>query len=286
MFILGNFEAELKKDNSHFERFIKSSLHNLVVMLRRPMPKPTAFTIAKEMNKISGAKWKKYANTHRYLLRVFPELSRQLSGNDSGLGESVPGYQPGKWNRTKDKDGHWHEYILQQRGNSCGPACVTMIKTIFHPIAKMQLREPQVRGNIALFEQNKQHTGVSSVSTEAISMHNWKDVGSNRGPLISELRTQPFPVPSARPVSNLAPAKMLVELRKCSSKNPAIVGWLWNGGGGHWTVCVGPTKDKSELIILDPWDGVQYVSNNDPGFMSYQNGDGTMDLSDPTFTHA
>ena len=286
MFKLSDFRIELKKDNSHYERMRKSALHDLVALLERPAPKALPGEVAAEMRKIPDEKWKKYARTKRYLLRTFPGLSSAYAQASVVLGESVPGYSPGKKQRQKDVDGRWHEFVLQRKGNSCGPACVLMVKTAFHAMAKSQLGEPEVRGTIALFEQGKIYRGISSLSQEAIDMHNWKNVGSDRGPLIQTLHAQPFPVPSARPVTNLSPADMLAELRKCSRKTPAIVGWLWQGGGGHWTVCAGPTDDNSKLIILDPWDGVQYVDNDIGNFQSYQNGAGSLDLSDPTLTHA
>jgi len=284
MFKLDVFEQHLKKDNSHYERFLKSSLHGLVELLRSRGPKTVAL-IAVEMKKVSADKWKKYTNVRKYLLQCFPELTMQLAqSSGAGLGASIPGYSPGKYERCKDDDNHWHEMILQQKGNSCGPACVLIVKMAWHPNAKDKLREPQVRGIVALYEFGKAHQGVSSIGPEAVGLHNWKNAGSNREPLIKTLHSQPFAVPSAKAVSGLAPAAMLEELRKCTPKTPAIVGWIWSAGGGHWTVCAGPTKDASRLIILDPWEGVQYIQNTLADFQSYQGGSGTMDLSDPTVT--
>jgi len=285
MFKLTDFRNELKKDNPHYERIKKSALHDLVALLERAVPKATPGEVAAEMRKIPDDKWRKYAKTKSYLLRTFPGLSTAYAQAGVALGESVPGYFPGKKQRQKDVDGKWHEFVLQRRGNSCGPACVLMVKTAFHPPAKAQLGEPEVRGTVALFEQGKIYQGISSLSTAAISMHNWNNVGSNRAPLIQTLHAQPFPVPSARAVSNLSPADMLAELRRCTRKTPGIVGWNWQSGGGHWTVCAGATDDNSRLIILDPWDGVQYVQNDLANYRSYQNGAGTLDLSDPTLTH-
>ena len=281
-FKLEEFEKMLKKDNSHYEYILKSSLHNLVELLRSTGPK-TVPMIAAEMKKVPAEKWKKYANVRKYLLTCFPALAMVFSATTGGTGESVAGYSPGKYERRKDVDGHWHELILQQKGNSCGPACVLIVKMAWHPGAKDKLREPEVRGIMALHESGKTHTGVSALSMETVGLHNWKNVGSNRDPLLKALQSTPFPVPSARGVT-LAAAAMLEALRACTPKMPAIVGWNWAAGGGHWTVCGGPTKDNSQLIILDPWEGVQYVQNTLSGFQTYQGGAGTMDLSDPTLT--
>src|SRR5690606_5526341 len=123
-FIYKNFEQELKKDNSHYERFKRSSLHDLVELLKRKMPPVTAAEVQKEMAKIPAAKWTKYANVKRYLTTAFNLQTLAAIATKP----SVPGYRPGKWHRDKDKDGRWHHYVLQERGNSCGPACVAIVK--------------------------------------------------------------------------------------------------------------------------------------------------------------
>lgn len=283
MFTLDNLKKEIKKDNSHFERFKKSSLHDLVALLSRPIPKATAFQIGQEMTKIGSTKWVKYANTKAYLLREFPGLRDQLVTAPVTVGETIPGYTPGKFERTKDADGKWHEYVLQQKGNSCGPACVLIVKTAWHPTSKGKLSEPEVRGTMALFEHGKQNTGVSSISAEAIGLHAWKNVGSVRGSILNGLKSQPYSVPGARAVTNLPDAAMLDELRNCTPKKPGIIGINWLAGGGHWVVCIGPTAANDSIIILDPWDGVQYLQNDVATYKDY-NGNGVIDLSDPTMT--
>ena len=95
---------------------------------------------------------------------------------------------------------------------------------------------------------------------------------------------RPHPIVKARDGGGKSRDALLAELRKCTQHKPCIVGWLWTGGGGHWTVCNGPTKDGSELVILDPWDGIQYIKNDLADFDSYQNGAGTLDFADPVLT--
>ncbi len=75
MFVLANFENALKADNSHYERFTTSSLHNLVQLLRQPPPLAPAATIAAQMTPIPLAKWRKYNNVKTYLLTEIPGLS-------------------------------------------------------------------------------------------------------------------------------------------------------------------------------------------------------------------
>lgn len=196
----------------------------------------------------------------------------------------VAGYVPGKWERTKDVDGRWHDYVLQERGNSCGPACVAIVKRGFHNLAANQISEEQIRGAVALAEGHRLNEGISTLGAQAISAHDWVNVGSNNAGLIQVLKKSPAPVPNARDGGGLSAAAFLERLRQCTPRKPCIIGWNWQGGGGHWTVCAGPTKDGSQLLILDPWTGVEYIPNDALGYLSYQGGSGMLDLTDPMLT--
>ncbi len=123
-----------------------------------------------------------------------------------------------------------------------------------------------MRGLIALAEQGRLHQGVSGLSDEARASHSWKDVGSNNPGLIEVLKSSPHPVPKARDGGGKSHHALLDELRKCTPRNPCIIGWVWSGGGGHWTICAGPTKDNTRLVLLDPWDGLEYLPNEVTSF--------------------
>ena len=288
MFSMDQLKKAIKKDNWHFQWFKKSSLSDLLALLERKMPRPTANEVAKVMGQVPPDKQTKYTHTFAYLKKAFPGLPNALVTSRVPLGESPVGYRPGKLTRFKDMDNRWHEIFLQGKDNSCGPACVLMVKMLVHPNAKGKLREPEIRGLIAQAEAGTLHSGVSSLSQATKNLHQWQNVGSQRPPLIKILNGQPFPVRSARGVT-LSRNAMYDELQKCSPKRPAIVGFAWQAGGGHWTVCIGPTRDRLRLVILDPWDGLQYVKNDRDRFTSYQNGQGTMEHTDPllspTLTH-
>lgn len=182
-------------------------------------------------------------------------------------------YAPGKWVREKNRDGNWFEFLLQKKGNSCGPASVLIIKQLYNPGARYQFSEDVFRGLVGLAERGRLNTGVSSISRHAGGLHDWTRNGSEPAPLVQILKAQPSPIPMARPVVGSAEL-VLDALKKSSSKRPAIVGWWWGqrgdrGNGGHWTVCVGPTKDGKDLTILDPWNGIQYVSSHKSSFATY-----------------
>lgn len=234
-FIHQQFEKELKKDNSHFERFKKSSLHDLVEVLKRKMPPASPAEVQKEMAKVPSAKWTKYTNVKRYLTQAF---NLQVHAATAATTASVPGYTPGKWQREKDRDGRWHDYVLQERGNSCGPACVAMIKRAHYNLTSSQLSEQEIRGLIALAETGKLNEGISSLGDIARNAHDWINVGSvNRG-LIQVLQANPHRVKTARDAGGMSADAFLDELRKCTPKKPAIVGWNWAGGRSldllHW----------------------------------------------------
>ena len=72
MFDLATFKATIKQDNPTFERFRSSDLHNLVDVLSRNGFNVS--TVAREMKRISGQKWRKYTRTRAYLLAQIPTL--------------------------------------------------------------------------------------------------------------------------------------------------------------------------------------------------------------------
>ncbi|MEM7058926.1 MAG: hypothetical protein AAF557_15165 [Pseudomonadota bacterium] len=75
-FKYSEFEKVLKKDNSNYERILKSDLHALVEELKKS--NPNASKVDAEMKKVSKQKWKKYAKTRKYLLGAFPSLEPKL----------------------------------------------------------------------------------------------------------------------------------------------------------------------------------------------------------------
>ena len=210
MFRYDKLETELKKDNSHFERFRRSSLHDLVALLKRKVPPATPAEVKREMAKVPQAKWTtKYRNVHRYLTGVF-NLPTHAPAATTPV--NVPGYTPGK--------------CLQERGNSCGPACVAMVKRAVHRLGARQLSEEEIRGLVALAEAGRLHQGVSALGGMARNAHDWINVGSENRGLIQVLQVQPHRVATARDAGGMAPAALLAELRKCTPQKPAIVGWL------------------------------------------------------------
>jgi hypothetical protein len=73
--------------------------------------------------------------------------------------------------------------------------------------------------------------------------------------VLPAVQRQPLAIPGAHFAHGIN------NLRSASRNRPAILDFNWDEGGGHFVVCVGPTKtDSSLFVILDPWGGLQYLS--------------------------
>lgn len=121
----------------------------------------------------------------------------------------------------------------------------------------------------------------------------WQNSGTRPEMLLEALKCFPMPVQSAR----LVDRKFTDHLMKSSPRYPAIIGVQWTvnsdtppgerlsddvkeqakksgSTGGHFVSCVGPTKDGSHLVILDPMDGVRHlnIANVESDYFFYNTG--------------
>lgn len=78
MFNWNNFVAVRNRDNSHYERILRSKLHNLVALLQQHGANATIHALDTEIRGITRNKWRKYTNTKSYLLRQFLGLAAQV----------------------------------------------------------------------------------------------------------------------------------------------------------------------------------------------------------------
>ena len=63
-------------------------------------------------------------------------------------------------------------------------------------------------------------------------------------------------------------------LKKASQQKPIIlsIGWYGQDGrrnGGHWVVCVGPSRDGQWFKVLDPSYGLQYMWTDPKYYLDY-----------------
>lgn len=157
--------------------------------------------------------------------------------------------------RAKDIDGRWWTFAQQQRGMSCGPTSVKIAKELVH---NQQIGEEAIRGLVGLHYSGKSNTGVGLLEAARASEVRWRSLGAIEDMVLPAVRREPLSIPAARFAQGLAP------LQSASRNHPAILGFNWKGGGGHFVVCVGPTKtDSSLFVILDPDGGLQYLSAED-----------------------
>jgi len=279
-----DFVREARKVNSHFERWVKSSLRPVLAILdRMPDPNPPLpsspssddlAALALAIAALKPTKARKYRNALLWLDRSVAGLSAKRANTLPPIGRTTLDYVAGKEVRYPDKDGRWHKFYLQEKGNSCGP---TSTRTIL--LAHTHLKTPSeknIRDHFGLIIHNMTNTGVTS------SGHDWENVGTGIEPTVKVLRH--FGLREAREVTGWN--KRREELAKCSKNNPGLIGWFWQPppSGGHLTTCVGLTKSGNELVILDPWTQVGYVNAAAP-WNYYPNGGGHGKMGAVVVTH-
>lgn len=156
---------------------------------------------------------------------------------------------------AKDIDGRWWSFAQQQKGMSCGPTSVKIAKEMYH---NKKIGEEVIRGLVGLQYSGRSNTGITLTQAARASEGRWRKRGAIEEMVLPAVKSQPLAIPQARFVHGLQP------LRSASRNRPAILGFNWDGGGGHFVVCVGPTKtDPSLFVILDPEGGLQYLSADD-----------------------
>lgn len=156
---------------------------------------------------------------------------------------------------AKDIDGRWWSFGQQNKDMSCGPTSVKITKELFH---NQKIGEEVIRGLVGLQYSGLSNTGISLSQAARASDGRWRLHGAIEDMVLPAVKRQPLAIPAARFVQGIA------HLRNASRNRPAILGFNWDGGGGHFVVCVGPTKtDPSLFVILDPDGGLQYLSADD-----------------------
>jgi len=273
------FVAHVKTQDPSFQVDGPEPLSQLARFLQNNLQASTGTAtpqqIANELAMVPRSEWNRQSQARAYLFDTIPDLARFADRFLGETGISEPGYQAGKIYRNKDKDGRWHQFPLQGSQNSCGPSCVVMVKNLCDPAQANTVKETELKGLMALARDNQLHSGQSSLDNKTQAAYDWDQRGANRDLLLAALRAAPVPLPSSTAVNEPDRDKMLERLRKCSIKNPAIVGWRRQDSAtgkivGHWTVCIGPTKTKDELILLDPIAGIRYVANKPEKFYTYR----------------
>lgn len=155
----------------------------------------------------------------------------------------------------KDIDGRHFRFPQQQRGMSCGPTSVRITKQLYY---NTEIAEEAMRGAVGLQHLGTANTGQSLASAAAATATDWAVAGTMERMVLPAVQHAPYAIMGAHFAHGIA------QLRNASRNHPAILGFNWERGGGHFVVCVGPTKlDPSLFVILDPDGGLQYLSSED-----------------------
>lgn len=162
----------------------------------------------------------------------------------------------------QDKDGRWFKFYAQQMGNSCTVASARIAKEYY---TNSVIGEDALRGIATLFEYNSTNRGIPALRDDVTKAKDWDTSGGYEEITLKVLKSEPLPIPEARSVSATPDL-----LRTASRNHPVLIGWRWATGGGHVTVCVGSmSKFPDQVVILDPYFGLQYLSLGLAGASSF-----------------
>lgn len=162
-----------------------------------------------------------------------------------------PLMQHGVKNQQKDVNGDWHEIPVQTEANSCGPASIRMVIKL---VQNTDVDENYLRQLVEFVEEGGAYGGslgtVGVVSQNGV--HDWSPNGGGTWLVTKALQ-------AVRPPISVIEGTDSKTLLQTSKKKPAIGVVAWNGGGLHYVVAAGKSRDGTKLIILDPFYGVQWA---------------------------
>jgi hypothetical protein len=85
----------------------------------------------------------------------------------------------------------------------------------------------------------------------------------------------PAALAAVRPTIPFSKSTNPDDLLRTTKKRPAIVVVTWTGGSKHYVVAAGPNERGDQLIVLDPFYGVQSAPIGPTGLGSYRPVDST-----------
>ena len=190
------FERRLKAKNPNFERFIKSSLHSLIALLKTP--NPTKAAVQAELDRIPDKKEGKYSDALGYLRRKFPGLDEVVKGGLKLQGFAGINDEQGRMNRAVLAMGRCYEVV-----GMCQKAIAKVIGNSVTSKTPAQWSEPERKatelfqkwldGSRAVASVNRVRTVFNSMQ-QALRDQNWDVVvygtpedpdPDNMGPLIA-----------------------------------------------------------------------------------------------------
>ncbi len=152
------------------------------------------------------------------------------------------------WQVGNTDGGATYNWFQQEKGQSCGVACVMMV------LRQMQnriLSEDSVR---AMFTKAE---GAINVGHDG--MRDFNSTGTTQSPIIAVLAN--YKVAS----NQVARSFVGKWIKTATATKPEILGVDWGvagvGQGGHWVVCLS-WPGSGNALVLDPWYGVVETAAN------------------------
>jgi len=109
---IAQFESHIKAANKHFERFTKSSLHNLLALVKK-VPAPSQDAVRQELDRIPEKKDLKYKTALDYLRKNFPGLDEEKVGGAKLKGFVGIANEESRKRRAALALGRCYEMVLQ-----------------------------------------------------------------------------------------------------------------------------------------------------------------------------
>ena len=167
---------------------------------------------------------------------------------------------PGTHQRITDGEGHWYEFTTQTTPSSCAPCC---LRFIIKQATNRIVDEKVLQEMITLHQSAGLYHGSlgQGGSVESGGDHDWIDRGTGLGAV---------PPILARYVRN----KELSTLDEAvggflaaTPRKPVFAAVHWGHEEYHAVVILGLNRNRTTLIVIDPFFGLQKVrldSDNDP----------------------
>ena len=109
---IAQFEAHISAANKHFERFRKSSLHNLLALVKT-VPTPSKDVVRQELDRLPEKKDRKYKTALDYLRMNFPGLDEEKVGGAKLKGFAGITNEEARKRRAALALGRCYEMVLQ-----------------------------------------------------------------------------------------------------------------------------------------------------------------------------
>lgn len=214
----------------------------------------------------SKANWKQSTRNSKMIRgkgtveRLVDQLYRKPMLKQTFASLTVPRPPPpvvleqGRKIHQKDADGRHYNLTLQNRENSCGPACIRIVVKL---VQNVDVGEDSLRQYVEMAEEGADYhggLGQGGVIASTSTAHDWGPTGGGTWYV-------PEALASVRPMIRAIHVQSTAALRSSTRSKPIIGVVEWDPGGGlHYVVVAGPLRTvPNSFLVIDPFYGVQRV---------------------------